>query len=185
MEVGKIFSKRLVLRKIQKKDLAIISDWTLTGEAYGKYLTQENINFQECENKFQNNFFWNKHSKTYIITLKNNLPIGTIHYWLKSTNENCAIVQIKISIPSMRNNGYGTETQKALINNLFMNSKINMVEMSTDIDNIPEQRCLIKLGFNLNETTEYKDNNITRIGNVYTLSKEKHKTLAIYKYHYE
>ena len=47
----------------------------------------------------------------------------------------------------MRGLGYGTEAQRLLADYLFVNTEVNRVEASTDVQNFAEQRALEKAGF--------------------------------------
>jgi len=50
-------------------------------------------------------------------------------------------------VPEQRGKGYGSEAQKLVAAYLFSTYPIMRVEASTDIENIPEQRPLEKVGF--------------------------------------
>ena len=134
-----IFSARLVLRKIDEKDLALISDWSQLESAYGSFLSAEHFSLEDCRVKYKSNYFWNDKSKTYIIELKDKQPLGTIHYWVNRDNDNLVVVSLKIIEALMRGKGYGTEAQKCLIKHLFENNfnyhKIEMTPILTIFPN--------------------------------------------------
>ena len=50
-------------------------------------------------------------------------------------------------IPEARGLGYGTATQRRLVEQLFDSGDVNRIEASTDIENVAEQRALAKAGF--------------------------------------
>ena len=50
-------------------------------------------------------------------------------------------------IPAARGRGYGTATQRLLVEHLFAGGDVNRIEASTDIENVAEQRALAKAGF--------------------------------------
>jgi RimJ/RimL family protein N-acetyltransferase len=50
-------------------------------------------------------------------------------------------------IPAARGQGYGTATQRQLVERLFAGGDVNRIEASTDVENVAEQRALAKAGF--------------------------------------
>lgn len=92
---------------------------------------------------------------------------------------------LKVADITERNKGYGTEAQKFLMIYLFDRIGIKKVEMYTDINNLPQQRCLKKLGFDLVESLNYDDQKLLRTGNLYRLGQDKYHSEPIYRYHYE
>ena len=50
-------------------------------------------------------------------------------------------------MPAERGRGYGTEAQRLLADHLFATTDAQRVEAGTDVDNIAEQRALVKAGF--------------------------------------
>lgn len=120
-----------------------------------------------------------------MVYLREEKPIGSIRYWTVSGQSNAAIMSVKIAKQSSRNKGYGTEAQKFLIKHLMENENIEQVQMYTDINNISQQRCLIKLGFEVQEALQYQDQNIMRDGLLFTLSLQNFIRHPIYRYHNE
>jgi len=92
---------------------------------------------------------------------------------------------VKIADPEQRNKGYGTEAQKYLIIHLFSRLKARSVEMYTDINNRPQQRCLTKLGFELVETLNYDDHQVKRVGHLFRMDVAHFSNNPVYRYHYE
>lgn len=166
-----IFTKRLRLRKIEKEDLQQISDWSSSRIAYGEYLTPENHSVEECLDRWANNSYWNEQSKTLIIEHKEqHKPLGTIRFWQKQNDRRTALVALKIAEYEYRGQGFGTEAQLGLIHYLFTQKQYQAVEMFTDLDNVPEQRCLTKLGFTLIDIQTYEDQKVQRQGRLYRLT---------------
>ncbi len=183
--MDKVFAKRLLLRKIEEKDLLKITEWSNSAEACGKYLSQEHFTPEECYERFCNSYFWNRESKTYVIELKTNQTIGIIRYWVKPEDESTVMVSVKIACPDLRRKGFGTEAQIILIKHLFDIRGFLKIEMYTDIDNGPQQTCLDKLGFDFVETVAYPDIDTVRTGKRYELTAKQYKILPIYKYYFE
>ncbi|MCP3927028.1 MAG: GNAT family N-acetyltransferase [Desulfobacterales bacterium] len=177
----KIFSKKLILRMIEEKDLPLIVKWSNSKVATGEYLSMEQYSPDDCLKKFENNYFWNDNSKTFIIELLNGKPIGTIHYWAKPDKKKIVNICVKITSVGFRGKGYGYEAQKILILNLFTRMWCELIEMYTDIDNIIEQGCLAKLGFEFVESLTYRDRDVNRLGVLYRLTIEKFNELIIYR----
>ncbi len=172
----RIYTKRLVLRKIEQDDLQLLTEWSSSASAYGDYLTPENHSYQDIFDLWQSNSFWNKHSRTLLIECKEQSRIlGTIRYWEKQNDRRTALVALKIALPDFRCQGFGTESQLGLINYLFKQGRYQNVEMFTDIDNIPEQRCLEKLGFSFISVQSYEDHDLERQGRLYRLTSEEYE----------
>ncbi|MFN2353503.1 MAG: GNAT family N-acetyltransferase [Desulfopila sp.] len=183
--VDKLYTNRLLLRRIEEDDLALLWRWSSSAAAYGDFLSPEETDLGEIEQRFSSGLFWSSREKLFIIATRENIPLGTIHYWMASDKMSTATVAVKIAEPGERSKGYGTEAQKFLIMYLFEKAKVREVEMYTDLDNLPQQRCLKKLGFSLMETLTYDDKGIRRTGNLYRIKYEHYQQKAIYRYHYE
>ncbi len=50
-------------------------------------------------------------------------------------------------VPDARGRGYGVEAQRALALHLFASTDVDRVQASTDVENLAEQRALVKAGF--------------------------------------
>lgn len=180
----RIFTIRLLLRRVQEKDLGLLAGWSTSRTAHGEYLTPEGISHTDMQEQLRLGALWSEHNKTFLIERKDGQPIGTIHYWLRPENNDTAVIALKIAEPQERGKGYGTETQKYLISFLFDRLAIQYVEMYTDINNTPQQRCLKKLGFDLVDSLSYIDHQVQRTGNLYRLEKMQYKENLIYQHHY-
>ncbi len=182
----RIMSPRLCLRKIEKDDLPYIVAWSNSKEAYGDFLTPEQQDAEKTLDELEAGSLWSAQGKTFVIEVKDeDMPVGTIHYWLKPGKGNRAVIALKIAIPSYRNKGYGTEAQKYLIIHLFQKMQLDGVEMYTDIGNVAQQRCLKKLGFDLAESLQYEDAQVKRTGHLFRLNSEQFSQTSIYHYFYE
>lgn len=173
------------MRKIEEKDLQKIVEWSNSAEAYGEYLTPEMVSAEEWAYYLKQGRFWNKRNRIFLIELRDGQPIGTIHYWLRQDMETTALVALKIAEPRYRNKGYGTEAQKYLIMYLLEKGGFSGVEMYTDINNRPQQRCLQKLGFEIVDSLTYPDRHLLRLGYLYRLTASRFARIPLYRYHYE
>ena len=158
----KLFTPRLGLRRVESKDIPMLAAWSSSEIAHGKYLSPTAFSEEKGYLQLKSGILWGDNNRTFIIEIKDGKPIGSINYWLRSERHSCAMVALKISAPDDRNKGYGTEAQKYLIINLFERLQIDEIEMYTDINNIAQQRCLTKLGFEQIESLTYDDHQITR-----------------------
>ena len=181
----KLFTNRLQLRKIRRSDLVTLWRWSRSAESYGSFLSPEACEKEEIEQRYISGLFWNDNEKVFFIEKRDGSPLGTIHYWLRADTLGTAVVALKIAEPGERNKGYGTEAQKFVMMYLFEKAKVKNVEMYTDLDNLPQQRCLRKLGFSLIETLTYDDKGIRRTGNLYRINSDQYLKEPIYRYHYE
>lgn len=181
----RIFTRRLALRKIEAEDLPLFILWSNSRKAHGDYLTPDRLTAAEALDQMKSGLLWNNASRTYFIVLRQGPPVGTIHFWLRPEKRRTAVVALKIALPEYRGMGFGTEAQKFLIMYLFERMEVEQVELFTDVDNHPQQRCLQKLGFNIADTLTYDDRNVTRTGHLYRLDTHGFKRHPCYRYHYE
>ena len=183
---NKLFSRRLTLSKIEESDIATLVGWSKSCEACGSYLTPENYNLEQMRKQIASDAYWNENEKLFLVTTKdNNKAIGTAHYWQPSRGKKSVTMALKIALPEERGKGYGTEIQKFLIMYVLDRLSVEFIEMYTDINNIPQQRCLKKLGFDLSESLTYDDLKVRRTGHLYCLTAEQYKKHPIYQFHYE
>lgn len=181
-----IYTRRLQLRRIREADLALVLAWSISETACGPYLTPEQPTGQNAYSQGAGNLFWHPNDKTFLIETRTpQLPIGTIHYWLRQDRRQTAVVSVKIADVKARGKGYGTEAQKFLIIHLFERIGVQTVEMYTDIENHPQQRCLQKLGFSIDQSLNYDDGNVLRTGHLYRLTQNTFQSAVIYEFHYE
>lgn len=181
----KILTPRLILRRIFDEDLALVSRWSSCEVAHGRYLTPVQLDEQKSKEQVASGTLWNEANRMFLIELKDGPEIGTLHYWARPEYKQCGVIALKISDPEWRNKGYGTEAQKYVIISLFDHQKLEVVEMYTDINNQPQQRCLKKLGFDLVKTLSYDDHQVHRIGHLFRLDAATFSQSQYYKYHYE
>ena len=183
---NKLFTRRLALAKIEEDDLATLVRWSQSDEACGSYLTPENYDLEQMRKQLASGAYWNDHEKMFLVaTRENEKGIGTAHYWQPSRGKKSVTMALKIALPEERKKGYGTEMQKFLIMYVFDRLPIESIEMYTDINNIPQQRCLKKLGFDLVESLTYDDLTVKRTGHRYRLSAKQYSNHPIYQFHYE
>ncbi|WP_028319758.1 GNAT family N-acetyltransferase [Desulfobulbus elongatus] len=180
----RIFTIRLQLRRIEAEDLELLAGWSNDPLACGSYLTPENLSVDQLAVLLASGVLWSEHSKTFLIELRDGQPIGTVHYWIRPEERKTAVIAIKIARPEQRSRGYGTEAQKYLILFLFNRLDIRQVEMYTDMNNLPQQRCLQKLGFELAQTLPYTDQRVQRVGHLYRLCRQGFARQPIYQHHY-
>ena len=181
----KILTPRLKLRRIVIDDLPLFVTWSNSATAHGKYLTPDCIDGATGRANIVSGAYWSHENRVFLIELRDKQPIGILHYWLRSEQTGCAVMALKICEPDLRNKGYGTEAQKYAVIQLFTRMKIQKVEMYTDIDNYPQQRCLKKLGFQLVDSLRYDDHRIQRVGHLFRIDAATFARTSIYHYHYE
>ncbi len=184
--IEKLFTSRLLLRKVEEEDLDLLVDWSQSKDSYGDYLSPEQLEKRQLKQQLDSGVYWSDEEKMFLIEVKDSGDaIGTIHFWEPTGKMDTKVVALKIANSSERAKGYGTEAQKFLMIYLFERIGVKRVEMYTDINNIAQQRCLAKLGFELVESLRYDDQKQLRTGNLYCLEHDKYLKEAIYQYHYE
>ncbi len=173
------------MRRLVEGDLPLFLAWSHSDTAHGEYLTPERIDVRDGRETIASGACWQEGNRVFLIELKDAIPIGTLRYWLRPERRSCAVMAVKIADPEQRNKGYGTEAQKYLIIHLFSRLKARSVEMYTDINNRPQQRCLTKLGFELVETLNYDDHQVKRVGHLFRMDVAHFSNNPVYRYHYE
>ncbi|MDD2466064.1 MAG: GNAT family N-acetyltransferase [Desulfobulbus sp.] len=181
---NKIFTIRLQLRRIEVDDVPLLAQWSNDPLAYGLYLTPERHTIENLEGQIGSGMLWSERNKTFFVELREGIPLGTIQYWIRPEAPGTAIIALKVAQVEMRGKGYGTEAQKYLILFLFNRLSIRRVEMYTDVNNLPQQRCLQKLGFELAQALPYSDQQVQRLGYLYRLERERFASEPIYQHHY-
>ena len=177
----RILSQRLYLNRPQVVDVPFLHFCVADPQAHGSYLSAHQLTLQEVEVRFQNGFFWNEHSTTFLIKLKkDHSRIGMIHCWDKPEDPSTAMYAVQIALVDYRNLGYGTEAQRAVIGALFRQHHRKVVEVYTDMQNSAEAHTLKKLGFQLEESTSYLDLDVQRNGNVFRLRREVYCQMEAY-----
>jgi RimJ/RimL family protein N-acetyltransferase len=181
-----LFTRRLCLRRIRQEDLRLILAWSNSECAFGAYLTPDRHSAATLEDQFVKGGLWAAHDKTFLIEKREPVaPLGTIHYWLRQDQRDSAVMSVKIAEVAERGRGYGTEAQKFLIIHLFEQIGVKTVQMYTDINNRPQQRCLEKLGFSIDHSLTYDDRQVMRTGYLYELAEKDFRGKPIYRFHYE
>lgn len=182
----RLYTPRLHLRRIQRADLPLICLWSTDAEACGSYLTPEGYCRDQLLELLHNSALWRTRERLFLIeTRADNQPLGTIHYWMRQNQGDVAIMAVKIAVSRQRHQGYGTEAQKYLIIHLFKQIGVRCVEMYTDIDNHPQQRCLNKLGFQIERSLTYVDHSVKRTGHLFQLTAANFASHPVYQYHYD
>ncbi len=183
---NKLFTRRLVLRKVEEEDVTTLVDWSKSDISCGSFLTPERYNNEQLQRQIVSGVYWKENEKLFLVkTKEDDKAIGTAHYWQPSKEKKSVAMALKVAIPEERGKGYGTEIQKFLIMYLFDRLGMESVEMYTDVNNTPQQRCLSKLGFKLVESLTYDDLAIKRTGHLYRLLAQEYSLQPIYKFYYE
>ncbi len=182
----KLFTRRLALGKIVEENIPSLIAWSRSDQACGSYLTPENYDMEQMRNQLNSGVYWNDNEKMFWVTTKEGeKSIGTAHYWQSTNGKKSVTMALKVALPEERGKGYGTEIQKFLIMYIFDRLSAESIEMYADINNIPQHRCLNKLGFELIESLAYDDLHIKRIGHLFRLTSTNYEKHPIYHYHYE
>lgn len=182
----KLFTRRLTLARIQEDDIEDIVSWSRSQTACGACLTPEQYDMEQMSAQIKSGVFWSDKEKMFLVEKKEDgKRIGTAHYWQPSGGQNCITMALKVALPEERGKGFGTEIQKFLIIHIFDRLSVQSIEMYTDINNIAQQRCLKKLGFELIESLTYDDQREQRTGHLFRLSQEQYTSHPIYQFHYE
>jgi RimJ/RimL family protein N-acetyltransferase len=182
----RLYTPRLHLRRIQAVDLPLVCRWSRDAVACGVYLTPEEYSQAQLAEQLRNGALWRNQERLFLIDRRaDRHPLGTIHYWKRQDLRDTAVMAVKIALPDQRSQGYGTEAQKYLLIHLFKQVGVGAVEMYTDVDNHPQQRCLNKLGFQVERSLTYVDLSIERTGHLFRLTADGFARHPVFHYHYD
>jgi RimJ/RimL family protein N-acetyltransferase len=182
----RLYTPRLYLRRIRETDLPLLGRWSNDLEACGRYLSPEQYTQTQLREQQQSGAWWRRLERLFFIEKRSDSQaLGTVHYWMRPDRGECAVMSVKIAVSGERGKGYGTEAQKYLIIHLFKQVGVRCVEMYTDVDNHPQQRCLYKLGFQLERSLTYSDRAIERNGHLFRLTAAAFARHPVYQYHYD
>ncbi len=183
---NRLYTPRLCLRRLQTGDLGLVCRWSSDPDACGRYLTPERYLPAQLRDQLENGALWRESERLFIIERRTDqTPLGTLHYWMRKDQGEVAVMAVKIALPQQRGIGFGTEAQKYLIIHLFQQMRVRRVEMYTDMDNHPQQRCLHKLGFQMDRSLTYADHAVVRTGHLFKLSAAAFERHTVYQYHYD
>jgi RimJ/RimL family protein N-acetyltransferase len=186
LDGDRLYTPRLYLRRIQLDDLPLVCRWSRDAAACGSYLTPEGYCPAQLAAQLQSGSLWRNRERIFLIDRRRaQSPLGTIHYWMRQDLRDTAVMAVKIALAHQRNHGYGTEAQKYLIIHLFNQLGVRAVEMYTDVDNHPQQRCLHKLGFQVERSLTYADHGVERTGHLFQLTADDFVRHPVYQYHYD
>jgi RimJ/RimL family protein N-acetyltransferase len=136
------------LRPIRHADFAVLAEMsTLEGNEWGFFGFRPS---NARERRYaENGLISDDHGALAIETTDGTL-VGDVSWIAVVHGPSTACQALNIGISLLREHrgrGYGTAAQAALADYLFAYTLVERLEASTDIDNVAEQRALVKAGF--------------------------------------
>ncbi len=138
------------LRPVIREDLELLKRWTNDITIMTRFNFFGYRSADQLEQNFDKYGVMSEENGRFMIVEKNGTPIGDLGYRAVHQGPGTASRAYNIGImllPESRGHGYGVEAQHLLAGYLFSVFRVERVEASTDIENIPEQRALEKAGF--------------------------------------
>ena len=136
------------LRPATDNDLWLFERQAVDPEAGGQFNWSGFRNVPATIRRFEENRLISDDGGCLIVEAEN-VATGTV-VWSRSTygipSWNCWKIGISL-LPEHRQKGYGTKAQGMLVAYLYETSNVQRIEAYTDVDNLPEQKCLEKVGF--------------------------------------
>jgi RimJ/RimL family protein N-acetyltransferase len=140
-------SDQVALRPVTEGDLAVLDRFVLEPEAVGPFEWHGWSKLTRLRNE------WAEHRLITddvgrLMIVAGDDPIGFVS-WRKDWDNGisyCWDYGIAL-LPEARGKGYGTEAQRLLVRYLFAHTRVNRIQATTRVENIPEQRALEKAGF--------------------------------------
>ncbi len=172
-----IETERLVLRRLEKRDLSLAYKNWLTDHNVTKYLRwQTYTNIKDAKTVIYNWIKLYKHKEFYhwvIVPKDINEPIGTIS--VVEVKEMSKTAHVGYSIGSRWwHKGYVSEALNAIIKYLFLDCEFNRIESMHDVLNVNSGKVMEKCGMTYEGTLRQADYNNRGIIDVklYALLKE-------------
>ena len=140
------------LRPVQKEDWPIFEAWGKERERlWGPYQRFQLDNLSLLQDAFQSSDLLNRKGSMFLIeTIKEQTVVGFVRYSMLSIPDaDHPYPEIGFGIPNLqaRGQGYGREAVELLVDYIFSGYPMERIAAFTDIENIPSQRLLQKLGF--------------------------------------
>ena len=132
----------LNLRIAEKEDVQVFTDWISDLEFLGEYDPVIQQSKAEVDKRLVNP---QQDDRDFIIEKKDGTRIGFITHFTfgKQLELGFALV------PSERRKGYCTEAVNVMVDYLFLSRNIVRVQAATNVENVPCQRVLEKVGFQM------------------------------------
>ena len=137
------------LREPTNEDLPLLDEWNQSLEFRGEF-NDFGLPFKPAAERYEKGFIGEQNGTLMICDSATGDPVGTID-WRPSMYgpppESMAF-QFGISLAvEARGKGYGPLAMRMLADYLFEHTKVNRVEGSCDVENLPSQRAMLKAGY--------------------------------------
>jgi RimJ/RimL family protein N-acetyltransferase len=145
-----IRGEKIYLRPVKQSDLALLESWNNDTSIEGEYNAFGLRPVGTVEKRFAEDGLIGARSGELLVINYDDEVVGMVSYHQVRYGPNDGSVVYNIGIhlvPEHRGKGYGGEAQRLLATYLFAVYPIMRVEATTDIENIPEQKALEKVGF--------------------------------------
>lgn len=145
-----IRGEKVCLRPVKRTDLPLLQDRISDPDFQGLFNDFGLKRDRYLEQSFEHDGLLSSQYGSLIVTTLEGQFIGEVGYHTVRYGPNDGSLHYNIGIslaPEQRGKGYGVEAQQLLVRYLFQTYPIMRVEASTDVENIAEQRALVKAGF--------------------------------------
>lgn len=137
------------LREPTSADFPLLDAWGVSLEFRGEF-NDFGLPYKPAAERYENGVISEQNGTLLIVETATDEPVGTVD-WRPSMYgpppESMAF-QFGISlVPEARGKGYGPVAMRQVAEYLFAHTKVNRVEGSCDVDNIPSQRAMQKAGY--------------------------------------
>jgi RimJ/RimL family protein N-acetyltransferase len=140
----------LRLRPVRRADLDTLERWRADPEALGGHNWFGFSPEGELRRRFDQDGLLGPDRGNLLVELDGGTLAGDVSYhavW-HGPNPGSRAFNVGIALlPEHRGQGHGAEAQRQLAAYLFAHTRVERLEASTDVDNLAEQRSLVKAGF--------------------------------------
>ncbi len=141
------------LRAVEARDLPFMAEIRASRELGGEFnfagpMTVEQA-LEDLERRFAADGLQGSASGQFVVTIDGTFA-GDVGWrterWGPSPQSVCPTFGIAL-LPEFRGRGVGSAAQRLLVSHLFNRTPTNRIQADTAVDNIAEQRALVKAGF--------------------------------------
>ncbi len=147
-----IATSRLIIRPVEKRDLALLLTWWNDGRVMGPVGAPDGLGVtaDELEDKYWLRWKADPQDLMKIICLKSNREaIGETNFHHYNMEDKSVEIGLKICLPELWNQGYGTEALEAMVNYAFETLYLDRVLVNPAKTNAPIIHVNQKVGFRL------------------------------------
>lgn len=140
-------SDQVQLRPVAEEDLAVLESLTQDPQVTGEFAWFGWYNVRRFRQGWEENGLLGPEGG-FLMATDGEQILGFVNWRRREMTPSAYCWSMGIALlPEVRGRGYGTRVHQLLARYLFAHTTVHRIEADTEVDNIAEQRALIKAGF--------------------------------------